>query len=83
MAQSVAELMSLLPSPLPIRWAMVGASALGIVGAVVGLIIGLCVYAPTAVFAVVEVGLPATIVGGMVGFVVGSVLLAARRILHR
>ena len=65
--------------PLPERWAVVGAASLGMIGAIVGLIVGLIVYAPTAPFAVVELGLPAAIVGG-VGLVAGLILAAGRRV---
>ena len=48
------------------------------VGAIAALVVGLHVYAPTAPFAMVELGLPATIVGGVVGFLVGSILSTGR-----
>jgi hypothetical protein len=64
----------------PVRWAVLGAASAGTVGAVVGLIVGLYVFAPTALFAMVELGLPAGILGGVVGFLIGSVLAAGRRI---
>ena len=44
--------------PLPARWAYVGAAAAGSVGAIAGLVIGLIVYAPTALFAAVEAAFP-------------------------
>jgi hypothetical protein len=66
--------------PLPVRWAIVGAASVGVIGAIVGLVIGLRVYAPTAPFAVVEFGLPAAIVGGVVGLAVGVIVTAGRRI---
>ena len=50
------------------------------IGAVVGLVIGLIVYAPTAPFAVVEIGLPAAIVGGVIGLSTGVIAIAGRRI---
>ncbi|MHB2023822.1 MAG: hypothetical protein ACYCO3_10905 [Mycobacteriales bacterium] len=53
--------------PLPGRWAAVGATCVGVIGAVAGLVIGLIVHPPTALFAVVELGLPATIIGGSLG----------------
>jgi fructose-specific phosphotransferase system IIC component len=67
-------------SQLPARWALAGATAVGVIGAVVGLIIGLRVYAPTAPFAVFELGLPAAILGGLVGLVAGAIVTASRRI---
>lgn len=55
----------------------------GMIGAVAGLVIGLIVNAPTAPFAVVELGLPATILGGVVGLVAGAIVIAGRRIGRR
>lgn len=52
----------------------------GTVGGFVGLIVGLFAYAPTALFAVIEVGLPATIAGAVIGPIVGSLILAFRRL---
>jgi len=49
-------------------------------GAVVGLVIGLIVYAPTAAFAAVELGLPVALAGGVVGLVTGGIVLAGRRV---
>jgi len=45
------------------RWAAAGAILFGTVGGLVGLLIGLFTYVPTAPFAVVEVGLPAAVLG--------------------
>ena len=67
-------------SPLLLRWIVVSAAIGGIAGAPVGLVVGLRTYAATAWFAVVEVGLPATILGALIGLVIGSVILVARRI---
>ena len=64
----------------PARWTAIGAGGLGGIGAVVGLVVGLQVNAPTAPFAVVELGLPATIVGGGIGFIVGAILAAGRHV---
>ena len=66
--------------PLPGRWAVIGAASVGMIGAVVGLVIGLIVYAPTALFAVLELGLPAAIVGGVIGLITGVIVIAGRRI---
>lgn len=66
--------------PLPGRWAVIGAASVGMIGAVVGLVIGLIVYAPTALFAVLEHGLPAAIVGGLIGLSTGVIVMAGRRI---
>jgi hypothetical protein len=66
--------------PLPARWAIAGAASAGVIGAIGGLVIGLNVYPPTAAFAVVELGLPAAIVGGVLGLAAGMILRAGRRI---
>ena len=67
--------------PAPLRLAAVGAVLLGVVGGTVGLIVGLSVHPGTAWAAVVEVGLPAALLGGVLGLLVGSVAYAAHR--HR
>jgi hypothetical protein len=64
--------------PLPARWAVAGAATAGVIGAIAGLVIGLCVYAPTAAFAVVELGLPAAVAGGFLGLAVGVIVTAIR-----
>lgn len=63
----------------PQRYAALGAAALGLVGAVVGLIIGLYAHAPTAPFALVELGLPAAILGALLGLIVGWITLGGQR----
>ena len=72
---------SLRALPLPARWALAGAACAGLIGATVGLIIGLQVYAPTAAFAVLELGLPAAITGGILGLAAAVILTAGRRII--
>jgi len=57
-----------------LRWAVVGGSWAGVVGAIVGLVIGLYAYAPTAPFAMVELGLPAAIAGGVIGLLSWALL---------
>jgi uncharacterized protein YqgC (DUF456 family) len=66
---------------LPPTWgyAIEGAASVGLIGSTVGLVIGLCVNVPTAPFAVVELGLPATVLGGIAGLVAGGVVTLARR----
>ena len=66
--------------PPPVRWAIRGAAVAGVVGAIVGLIIGLFVYAPTAPFAMVEIGIPAAMVGGVLGLLIGSLEVVGRRV---
>jgi len=60
--------------PLVARHAVVGALALGATGAVVGLVLGLRVNPATAWAAVVEVGLPAAVVGAVLGALVATVV---------
>ncbi len=66
--------------PLLSRTVVISATFAGVAGAIVGLVLGLRTHAPTAPFAVVELGLPATIVGALAGLAIGSVILASRRI---
>ncbi len=66
--------------PLLARAVVLGAISAGFIGGVVGLIVGLHTYVPTALFAVVELGLPAAIAGAVVGLAIGSMTLAVRRL---
>jgi ABC-type uncharacterized transport system permease subunit len=66
--------------PAPTRFACIGASSAGAIGAITGLVVGLDAYAPTAWFAVVELGVPAAIAGGAFGFIAGIVTSTARRV---
>jgi hypothetical protein len=54
----------------------------GVIGAIAGLVVGLLAYPPTALFAVFELGVPATIAGGLVGFVAALIVMAGRRIMR-
>ena len=58
---------------LPLRCALLGGAAAGALGGVIGLAIGLHVYAPTAWFAILEIGVPAALLGFVLGPVVGSI----------
>ncbi len=51
----------------------------GVPGAIVGFVIGLNVYAPTAWAAMFEIGIPAAAVGGLVGLLVGCVISMVKR----
>jgi hypothetical protein len=68
-------------SPRPLLYSGVSAVGLGVVGGVVGLILGLEAYPPTAWAAVFEVGAPAAFLGATIGLLVGSIvsLVRARR----
>ncbi|GAB3666051.1 hypothetical protein GCM10027596_32980 [Nocardioides korecus] len=57
----------LLALPPPVRPVVVGAVLTGTAGASVGLVVGLSAYAPTAWAAALEVGLPATLLGALLG----------------
>jgi hypothetical protein len=65
---------------LVLSWARNGAVSAGILGGVVGLVVGLHAYPATAWFAVMEVGLPASILGALLGLTAGAIALAARRL---
>ena len=64
--------------PLPVRFAL-AAVACGVLGALLGLVLGLRSYPATAWFAALEVGVPAALLGAVVGLVVGSVTWLFRR----
>lgn len=68
---------------LPLRMVVYGALVTGLAGCVAGLVIGLFVYAPTAWFATFEVGIPAAIIGSILGLVVGSLIVAVQTIRRR
>ena len=66
-------------APAPLGFAVVGAVVLGILGAVLGLVLGLRSYPGTAWFAVLEVGVPAALLGAVVGALTGTVTWLLRR----
>jgi len=67
---------------VPARWALVGATCAGVIGALAGLVVGLFAYAPTAPFAPFELGVPAAIVGGVGGLMVAGGVAVARWLLR-
>lgn len=69
------EALSIIP-----RSVVLGAVSAGAVGAIAGLVIGLRAHAPTAWFAMIEVGLPGALCGAFAGLLVGLVLVAGRRV---
>ena len=62
------------------RWVILGALIAGVTGGIAGLVVGLFAYAPTAPFAVVELGFPAALAGALVGLVAGMITATASRI---
>jgi hypothetical protein len=68
--------------PLIPRFAVVGSTAAGILGGLVGLVLGLRAYAATAWFAVFEVGVPAAIAGAALGALTGLVAVTVQRNVH-
>lgn len=70
---------ALKPLPLPMLYGLIGALCLGVVGTLAGLAIGLNVYVPTAWAAMIEVGIPASLVGLVLGLLVGAIALLTHR----
>ncbi|MDQ0094517.1 hypothetical protein [Paeniglutamicibacter psychrophenolicus] len=65
--------------PKPLAYALLGAMWCGLLGGVVGLLVGLSVYPPTAWFAVLEIGIPAALLGFVAGLLVGAAMLVVDR----
>ena len=59
--------------PVVVTAMLLGSVLLGALGGVVGLVLGLRTYPPTAWFAVTEIGFPAAILGGCLGLPVGLI----------
>jgi membrane associated rhomboid family serine protease len=68
--------------PLIPRWVIVGAASACVVGGIVGLVVGLLAYPPTAWFAVFELGVPAGAAGGIIGLL-GALILTVGRLAKR
>jgi hypothetical protein len=64
--------------PVVLAWMLVGATVMGVLGGAVGLVIGYAVNPATALFALMEVGLLAAILGWFLGLVVGSIVRLVR-----
>jgi hypothetical protein len=62
---------------------VVGSIVAGILGGLVGLVLGLRGYPPTAWFAVLEVGVPAAVAGGVLGAGAGLVAVLVQRAIRR
>lgn len=73
MPRALAEL------PTLARFTVIGTLLAGAIGCLAGLVIGLFVYAPTAWAATFEVGVPAAMLGAVLGLAVGAVVLVSSR----
>ena len=69
-------------TPVVARFALVGATAAFLLGCLLGLVVGLVAYPPTAWFAVIEAGVIAAILGAVPGALAGVVTAMVQR-LHR
>jgi hypothetical protein len=60
-------------------WIGCASASCGLLGAIVGLSIGLYVYPPTAWFALIEIGFPSAVLGGLTALII----VTARRLYRR
>jgi hypothetical protein len=65
--------------PVPLRHAAIGAVVLGVPGGIVGLVVGMIAYWPTAWAATFELGIPASLLGFLLGLATGSLAYIFRR----
>lgn len=65
--------------PKPLAYALLAAIWCGLAGGVVGLVTGLGVYPPTAWAAVLEIGIPAALLGFVAGLLAGAAMLLVKR----
>jgi hypothetical protein len=69
----------LVARPIVPRFAIVGMVVAGVLGALVGLVLGLRAHPATAWFAVLEVGVPAAVVGAVLGALVGLLTVTVQK----
>jgi hypothetical protein len=58
--------------PRPLRWCVVCAAVLGVIGGVAGFVIGWVANPATSWFAVLEIGLPSALVGAVLGLLLAA-----------
>jgi hypothetical protein len=68
--------------PTPLKYAVASAAGFSLLGGIVGLVVGLLANPMTSWFAVFELGIPAGVLGALLGFVAGSVVYCIRRFLR-
>jgi hypothetical protein len=76
-------MMSLRTLPPIQRCAAIGAVCAAVVGGVAGLIVGLFAHPATAWFAVFELGIPAAILGGLLGLAGGAIACVVKWTVRR
>jgi hypothetical protein len=65
--------------PLPLRWTVTAAAAMGVIGGFAGLVAGLIANPTTAWFAVIELGVPSVLLGALLGLTSGAIAAGIRR----